>query len=53
MVVAAFSVVDKANRIRFFEEIFLVANISLEIVLRMLFFILSDANVDFLGWELR
>ena len=52
MLVIAFSVIDKANRVRFFEEIFLVANISLEVVLKMLFLTLSGANVDFLGWEL-
>ena len=53
MEVAAFSVVDKANQVRFFEETFLVANIRPEIVLGMLFLTLSGANVDFSGWELR
>ena len=48
IVVAAFSVVDKANQVRFFEEIFLVANVSPEIVLGMLFLTLSGANIDFL-----
>ena len=49
MVVAVFSMVYKANRVGFFEEIFLVANISLEVVLGMLFLTLSGAEVDFLG----
>ena len=49
MVVAAFSVTDKANWIRFFEEIFLVANISLEIVFEMLFLTLNGADIDFSG----
>ena len=53
MVVAAFSMVDKANRIRFFEETFLVANVNREVVLGMLFFTLSGADIDFSGWELR
>ena len=53
MVVAAFSVEDKANRVRFFEETFLVANVSPEIVLGMPFLTLSGANVDFLGRELQ
>ena len=53
MVIAAFSVVDKANRVRFFEETFLVANISLEVVLGMLFLTLSGTDVDFSGRELR
>ena len=49
MVVAAFSVEDKANRVRFFEETFLVANVSPEVVFEMLFLTLSGANVDFSG----
>ena len=53
MVVAAFSVVDKINGVRFFEKTFLVANVSLEVVFEMLFLILSGANIDFLDWELQ
>ena len=53
MVVVAFSVTDKANRVRFFEETFLVANVSPEVVLGMLFLTLSGADVDFSGRELR
>ena len=53
MVIAAFLVTDKANQVKFFQETFLVANVSLKIVLRMLFFTLNDANVDFLDQELR
>ena len=52
MVVTAFSVIDKANWIRFFEETFLVANVCLEVVLGILFLTLSGANVDFLRREL-
>ena len=53
IVVAAFSVTNKANWVRFFEEIFLVANVSPEVVLDMSFLTLSGANVDFLDRELR
>ena len=53
MVVIAFSVVDKANRVKIFEEPFLVANLSPEVVLGMLFLTLSSADVDFSGRELR
>ena len=53
MVVAAFSVENKANRVRFFEETFLVANVSPEVVFGILFLILSGANIDFSGRELR
>ena len=53
MVVAAFSVKNKAHRVRFFEKTFLVANVSPEVVFGMPFLTLSGANVDFLGRELR
>ena len=52
IVIAAFSVVDKANRIRFFEETFLVANVSSEVVFGIPFLIWSSADVDFLGQKL-
>ena len=53
MVIAAFSVVDKTNQVRFFEETFLVANVSPEVVFGMLFLTLSSANIDFSSWELQ
>ena len=53
IVVAVFSVEDKANQVRFFEETFLVADVSLEVVLGMPFLTLSDANIDFSGQELQ
>ena len=53
MVVAAFSVENKANRIGFFEETFLVANVSPGVVFGMPFLTLNGADVNFLGRELR
>ena len=53
MIVAVFSVTDKANWVRFFEKIFLLANINPEVVLGMSFLTLSGADVNFLGRELR
>ena len=53
MVVAAFSVMDKANRVRFFEKTFLMANVSPEIVLGMLFLTLSNVDIDFSGQKLQ
>ena len=53
MVVADFSVEEKANQVGFFEKTFLVANVSLKVVPGMSFFTLSGADVDFSGWELR
>ena len=53
MVVSAFSVTNKANRVKFFEKTFLVANVSPEVVFGMPFLTLSGADVDFSGRELR
>ena len=47
MVIAALSVNDQADRVRFFKETFLVANVSLDMVFGILFFTLNDADVDF------
>ena len=52
MVVAVFLVTNKANRVKFFEETFLVANISPKIVFRMLFLTLSGPDVNFLDQKL-
>ena len=38
---------------KFFKEIFLVANISPKVVFEMSFLTLSDADIDFLDRELR
>ena len=49
IIVVAFSLINKANQVKFFKETFLVANISLEVVFRMFFYTLSGTDVDFLG----
>ena len=51
IVIAALSVVDKANHAKFFKKTFLVANVSLEVVFEMFFLTLSGADVDFLDRE--
>ena len=51
-IVTVFSVTDKANQIRFFKEIFLLANISPKVVLRISFLTLNAVDVDFLDLEL-
>ena len=53
MIVTAFSVTEKANRVRFFEETFLVVNVSLEVVFGMPFLTLSGADINFSGRKLR
>ena len=52
MVLVAFSVTDKADRVKFFEKTFLVANISPDVLLGIFFFILSGIDIDFLKREL-
>ena len=52
MVVIAFLVMDNGNQMKFFEMIFLVANVGLEPVLGISFLILSGANFDFLDQKL-
>ena len=52
MVIAAFQVVDKLGRSRFFQETFLLADISMEVVLGMLFLTFSNADVLFAKKEL-
>ena len=52
MVVAAFSMTNKANWVKFFEKTFLVANVNLKVVFEILFLTLSNVDVDFLDWKL-
>ena len=47
MVIVDCSVKNKLKRVRFFQKTFLLANISLEIVLEMFFHTLSRANIWF------
>ena len=52
MVVAVFSVIDQADKVRFFEVTFLVANVSPDVVFGMLFLTLSGMDVNFSKREL-
>ena len=52
IVVAAFSVTDQTNRVKFFEETFLMANVGQDVVFGMSFLTLSSANVNFPKREL-
>ena len=52
MVVAVFSVIDQIDSIKFFEETFLVANVSPDMIFGKSFLSLSGANVDFPKREL-
>ena len=47
MAIAGFSIQDKSGRARFFEETFLLADTSIEVVLGMPFLALSNADIQF------
>ena len=47
MVIAGFSIWDKMGKIRFFEQFFLLADISMEVVLGIIFLALSNLNIEF------
>ena len=53
MVVSTFSVLDKDNRERFFEESILLADVKPEIVFGIPFLIMSNANIDFQARNLQ
>ena len=52
MVLASFQVEDKLGRTRYFQETFLLADISVEVVLGMPFLTLSNADIQFAKKEL-
>ena len=47
MVLANFQMEDKFGRTRFFQETFLVANTTLEVILKMLFLTFSNVDIQF------
>ena len=51
IVIADYSVKNKLGKVRFFQEIFLLANIGLELVLEMFFLTFSRVDVWFAEWE--
>ena len=45
MIIAIFQILDKHRCFQFFQETFLLANISMEVVLGMLFLIFGNVNI--------
>ena len=45
MIIAGFQVEDKLDRTWFFQELFLMADINMEVVQKMPFLIFSNANI--------
>ena len=52
MIVSTFSVSDKDGKERIFEESFLLADVKLDIVLRMSFLTMSNADINFQARDL-
>ena len=53
MVVSTFFISDKDGKERFFEENFLLADVKSNIIIRMFFLTLNNADVDFLAQDLQ
>ena len=51
MVIAGFQVDDKLDRVRFFQELFLLANTNINIVPKMHFFLFSKVDIQFAETE--
>lgn len=47
MVVFTFSMLDKNDREKFYEEGFLLADVKLDIILNMCFLTMSNTSIDF------
>ena len=47
MVIAGFSIWDKMGKIRFFEQSFLLADISMEVVLGIILLVLNNVDIKF------
>ena len=53
MVVFTFTVLDKDNKEKFFEESFLLADVKPNIVLAMLFLTIKNTDINFQAWNLQ
>ncbi len=51
MVVSSFSMLDMDSTERFFEESFLLAEVKPDVVFRIPFLTIGNADVDFLTWD--
>ncbi len=47
IIVSTISVLNKDGREKFIKESFLVADVKLDIIIKMLFLTMSHANIDF------
>ena len=52
MIVSTISVLDKDNKKRFFKENFLLADVNPNVVLKIFFLTINNADVNFQAWDL-
>lgn len=52
MIITSFKILDKLGRARYFQKIFLLADMNVEVILGMLFLTLSNSDVKFLDKKL-
>lgn len=52
MVITSFQIKDKFKKANFFPKTFLIANISIKVVLKIFFFIFNNANIFFANKKL-
>ena len=48
-----FSILNNDNRERFFEKSFLLADVKLDIILKMSFLIMTNVDINFQVWNLQ
>lgn len=53
MVITSFLIIEKVRKSRFFIKTFLFIDISMDVALGMLFFTLSNVEINFMDWELN
>ncbi len=53
MVVSTFFVLYKDDRERFFKKSFLLVNVKSDVILRILFLIMSSTDIDFQAQDLQ
>lgn len=52
IIISAFLDTDKANRVQFFENTFLLGNVSIDMILKILFLTLSNVDIRFSSLDL-
>ena len=52
IIVSTFFVLDKNNKKRFFKKNFLLVNVKLDVMLKILLLTMSNTDINFQAWNL-